>query len=173
MSSFVYPENQVFSFCGHIEDRPSSEVKSGYVVADTAELAIASMRDYGFVVSAITSLSEVKQTVSILELIAQQHPAVEPSEFVDVYPAQIRPYPEESVFCFTGHVVDKFGALKAGFIVASDVEFVINYLQGLGFIVESATSLGDLRQVMADMLKIAADDHSFDHSCVVNVKAAA
>lgn len=118
-------------------------------------------------------LAEVKQTVSILELIAHRHPDIEPTDYVDVYPAEIRPYPESNVFCFTGHVVDAFGALKAGFIVASDVDFVVSYLKGLGFVVESATSLEQLRQAMADMMAIAADDASFDHSCVVNFKSAA
>ena len=100
-------------------------------------------------------------------------PDIEPTDYVDVYPAEIQPYPESNVFCFTGHVVDAFGALKAGFIVASDVDFVVTYLKGLGFVVESATSLEQLRQAMADMMAIADDDASFDHSCVVNFKSAA
>ncbi|RCG90711.1 hypothetical protein CSB86_6889 [Pseudomonas aeruginosa] len=49
----------------------------------------------------------------------------------------------------------------------------MSYLKGLGFVVESATSLEQLRQAMADMMAIAADDASFDHSCVVNFKSAA
>lgn len=57
--------------------------------------------------------------------------------------------------------------------MASDVDFVVTYLKGLGFVVESATSLEQLRQAMADMMAIADDDASFDHSCVVNFKSAA
>ena len=169
----TYAESEVFSFCGHLEGELDSELKSGYAVAQSAEDAIRSMRECGFCISAITSLAEVKQTVSILELIAHRHPDIEPTDYVDVYPAEIRPYPESNEFCFTGHVVDAFGALKAGFIVASDVDFVVSYLKGLGFVVESATSLEQLRQAMADMMAIAADDASFDHSCVVNFKSAA
>ena len=139
--SSTYAENEVFSFCGHLEGELGGELKSGYAVAQSAEEAIRSMRECGFYISAITSLAEVKQTVSILELIAHRHPDIEPTDYVDVYPAEIQPYPESNVFCFTGHVVDAFGALKAGFIVASDVDFVVTYLKGLDFAVEFATSL--------------------------------
>jgi len=88
--SSTYAENEVFSFCGHLEGELGGELKSGYAVAQSAEEAIRSMRECGFYISAITSLAEVKQTVSILELIAHRHPDIEPTDYVDVYPAEIQ-----------------------------------------------------------------------------------
>lgn len=168
--SEVHEDHQVFTFCGHIENDDVTKIRTGYVIAETTMSAINAMRECGFVITAITSLAEVRQTIQILEMIAHQHPEVERSEFLDVYPGSSSPYPEESVFCFSGHVVDASGALKSGFIVASGVQFVIDYLQGFGFVVESATSLADLRQTMAEMIQIAIDGPGVDHSCYVNFK---
>lgn len=166
----VHEDHQVFTFCGHIESDDVTKLRTGYVVAESPMKAIGAMRECGFVITAITSLAEVRQTIQILEMIAQQHPEVEASEFLDVYPGSSSPYPEDSVFCFSGHVVDANGSLKSGFIVASGVQFVIDYLRGLGFVVENATSLVDLRRIMAEMVEIATDGPDVDHSSYVNFK---
>lgn len=168
----VHEDDHVFAICGHVQGEDPSRLRTGYVVANTPIDAIDGMRGCGFAVTAITSLADVKRTAQILEMIAHQHPAVEPSEFLDVYPLRKTPYPEDSVFCFSGHVVDASGALKSGFIVASDVEFVIDYLKGFGFVVESATSLADLRRTMADLKEIALGEGE-DNSHFVNLKEAA
>lgn len=169
----VHEDDQVFTYCGRVEGNEPSKLLTGYAVASSAVEAISGMREFGFVITAITSLAEVKQTIQILEMIAHNHPEVEASEFLDVYPRSVTPYPEDSVFCFSGHVVDVNGTLKSGFIVASSVQFVVDYLQGLGFVVESATSLADLRQTMSEMAEIASDQSEEFNSHFVNLKLAA
>lgn len=171
ITSSVHEDNQVFTFSGYVDGGDNAIFNTGYVVAESPLMAIEAMRECGFIITAITSLAEVKQTIRILEMIALQHPEVERSEFLVAYSNNSNnEYPEDNVFCFTGHVVDASGSLKSGFIVASDVQFVIDYLHGFGFVVESAMSLLDLRRVMSEMLLIANEDQSIDHSHFINFK---
>ncbi|MCM3609228.1 hypothetical protein M4D49_27460 [Cupriavidus pauculus] len=172
-SDRIYGDEQVFTFCGYVMGDEPSNLLNGYAVADSPTAAIDGMREHGFAITALASLAEVKQTIQILEMIAQKHPEVEPSEFVDVYPRNVTPYPEDAVFCFTGHVVDASGVLKSGFIAASNVQFVIDYLRGFGFQVESATSLADLRNTVTELVDIACNDPQGCNSHFINLKDAA
>ncbi len=168
----VHDDQEVFTFCGYIQGDTVAQLKTGFVVAKTPQDAITAMRDCGFIITALSSLAEVRQMIHILDKIAQKDPGVEATEFLDAYPEKATQYPDGSVFCFTGHVVSTEGTLKTGFIVASDIHFVTDYLHGLGFVVESATSLADLRRVMAEMQLIAREDPDIEHSHFINFKAA-
>lgn len=165
-------EHEVFSFCGHIEGQSPSELKTGLLIANTPEEAVLMMLSCGFVIKAISSLVEVRQMVDILEKIASKHPDVEASEFIDTLDGGEAIVPENNVFCFSGNVVNPTGRLKSGFIIASDLQFLTDFLGGLGFVVESATSLSDLRgvmQEMIDVLQTSENEEQFD-THVVNFK---
>lgn len=170
-----HPDAHVFSYCGYVDGDSPTDLKAGYAVAVSPEEAIRVLHECGFHVTAITSLSEIRMTIQILQMIACKHPDVEQSEYLDLYAQDSQesgqtPYPEDKVFCFSGHVVDSAGVLRSGFIAASSVQFVIDYLQGFGFIVETALSLSDLRQTMDEMSKIAAQDPSIDLTTCLNLK---
>ncbi|RQR11291.1 hypothetical protein [Burkholderia stagnalis] len=164
----MYADTEIFSFSGHVVGDGAASIKSGFVLAASAQAAIDGMREAGFNIQAISSLAEVKQTIGILDLIAEQNPEVDASEYVDVYPGDQKPYPADNVFCFTGHLVDAAGALKAGFIVASSVDFVVEYLRGFGFLVQSAQSLSDLRRLGDDLTRIAAGGEDSDDEGLLN-----
>jgi hypothetical protein len=165
--------HEVFSFCGHVEGQPATELKTGLLIANTPEEAVTTMRECGFVIKAISSLIEVRQMVDILEKIATKHPDVEPSEFIDTLEGGEAVVPENNVFCFSGNVVNPTGGLKSGFIIASDLQFLTDFLGGLGFVVESATSLSDLRSVMQEMVEVLQASHGDEQydTHVVNLKA--
>lgn len=164
----MYSDTDVFTFSGHIEGEDPTGIKSGYLLASSAQVGIDAMRETGFVVQAISSLAEIKQTIGILDLIAHQNPEVDASEYVDVYPGGEHPYPADKVFCFTGHLVDAAGVLKAGFIVASSLEFVAEYLRGFGFLVQSAQSLADLRRLSVELGRVASGDYDESDGCLLN-----
>ena len=172
-SGKAHADHEVFSFCGHIEGSSVADLRSGYVVAITPAAAIESMRACGFTIKAVSSLAEVKQMIDILEKIATQHPEVEASEFIDALDQPVSQYAEENVFCFSGHVVSPSGSLKSGFMVASDIQFVTDFLHGLGFVVESASSLTDLRRVMGEMMEVAGGNDNFPETHFVNFKVLA
>ncbi|HDR9134711.1 TPA: hypothetical protein QDA91_005893, partial [Burkholderia vietnamiensis] len=64
---------------------------------------------------------------------------------------------------------DAAGALKAGFIVASSVDFVVEYLRGFGFLVQSAQSLSDLRRLGGDLARMAAGGEDADDEGLLNL----
>jgi len=166
-------ENEVFSFCGHVDGESTAELKTGLLIADSPDQAVESMRECGFVIKAISSLVEVRQMVEVLEKIATKHPDVEPSEVIDMIEDGAAAVPENNVFCFSGHVANSAGGLKSGFIIASDEAFLADFLGGLGFVVESATSLSELRRALAEMcdvLQASANDEQYD-AHVINLKA--
>lgn len=152
---FVHQAGEVFSFAGYLSDSSREDLVTGYAVAEGPQGLLAGAAKTGLTVVALTSLAELDETIGVLEAIASRHPQVDPAEVVDVYPAEVTSYPADSVFCFTGHIVDARGQLKSGFIVASDVNFLVDYLHGLGFVVESAASLSDLKRTRDQLTKIA------------------
>jgi hypothetical protein len=164
----MYADTEIFAISGHVVGDAAASIKSGFVLAASAQDAIDGMRETGFNVQAISSLAEVKQTIGILDLIAEQNPEVDASEYVDVYPGDQKPYPADNVFCFTGHLVDAAGVLKAGFIVASSVDFVVEYLRGFGFLVQSAQSLSDLRRLGGELARMAAGDGDTNDEGLLN-----
>lgn len=166
-------DHEVFSFCGHVEGDAPTDLKAGLLIAESPDAAVTSMRECGFVIKAISSLVEVRQMVEVLEKIATKHPDVEPTEVIDTLDGTAGNVPENNVFCFSGHVVNPAGRLKSGFIIASDQAFLSDFLYGLGFVVESSTSLAELRRVMREMVEVlraSATEEQFD-AHVVNLKA--
>lgn len=172
MQAQEYPDHQVFTFCGHIADEDALNLKSGYVVADTPQNAIESMQGFGFLVTAISSLAEVKETIAILELIAERNPAVEPYEYLDLYPETLPKYPDDKVFTFVGRYDDDSPYSKMGFAIGPSVDFVSEFLRSHQFNVHSTTSLADLRDAARELLQIALGHPSVDDCSYINLKLA-
>ena len=172
MQTQEYPDHQVFTFCGHIVDEDVLNLKSGYVVADTPQNAIESMQGFGFSITAISSLAEVKETIAILELIAERNPAVEPYEYLDLYPESLPQYPDDKVLTFVGRYDNDSPYSKMGFVIAPSVDFVSEYLRSHQFTVHSTTSLADLREAAHELLQIALGHPSVDDCSYINLKLA-
>jgi len=166
----VYTEDQVFMFCGHVDGHDILNLKSGYVVADTPQNAIQGMQEFGFSITAISSLAEVRSTIQILEMIAERHPDVEQSEYLDLYPGTPDRYPEDKVFTFVGSYLSNQVVLKMGFVIASGIDFATEYLRSHQFEIHSATSLQELRAVEQYLQLIALGDSDEDDCGYVNLK---
>ncbi len=166
----VYSEHQVFMFCGHVEGHDTINLKSGYIVADNPESAIQEMHDYGFLITAISSLAEVRSTIQILEMIATKHPEVEKSEYLDLYPGNPEKYPEDKVFTFVGSYAGNDVVYKMGFVVASGIDFATEFLRSHQFEINSYTSLQSLREVEAYLQSISRGDTEDDDCGYINLK---
>jgi len=166
----AYPDHQVFTFCGHIVDEDALDLKSGYVVADSPQNAIESMQGFGFSITAISSLAEVRETIAILELIGERNPAVEPYEYLDLYPESLPSYPDDKVFTFVGRYNNDSPYSKMGFAIASSSDFVSEYLHSHQFTVQSTTSLADLRGAAHELQQIALGHPGVDDCSYLNLK---
>lgn len=166
----AYPDHQVFTFCGHIADDDAINLKSGYVVADTPQNAIESMHEFGFSITAISSLAEVKETIAILELIAEKNPEVEPYEYLDLYPENLPSYPADKVFTFIGRYNNDSPYSKMGFAIAPNSDFISEYLHSHQFAVHSTTSLADLRDAAHELQQIALGQPEVDDCSYLNLK---
>lgn len=171
LSPAVHPEHHVFTFCGHVADEEAINLKSGYAVAVSPQIAIQSMQEFGFTITAISSLSEIRETLAILELIASRSPEVEPNEFLDLYPENLGSYPDDKVFTFIGRYEDSTSPYsKMGFAVAPSCESMTTYLQSHQFAVQSFTSLADLRAAANELQLIALGTPGIDDCGYVNLK---
>jgi hypothetical protein len=165
----MYPAHQVFTFCGHISDDDALSLKSGYVVADSPQFAITSMQEYGFSITAISSLAEIRETISIMQLIAERNPEVEESEFLDLLPEKMSRYSDGKVFTYVGRHDDSAN-LKMGFVIAPDTEYVTMFLHSHHFTVHSITSLEDLRIAESELKQLADGDLDCDDCGCLNLK---
>ena len=148
----------VFTFCGHIEGR-GEELYSGYAVADSPSQAIDNLRELGVIVTAISSLTDVQQSIYILELIASRSPDIDQADCINVYPGRPEAFPPECVFSFVGHTKEQpHPQLQSGFIVAESAEFATAFLRRAGFVVTAIVSLADLRQKLDELVAIASDE---------------
>lgn len=168
----TYSDCQVFTFCGHIADDDVLNLKSGYIIADTPQYAIESMRGFGFSITAISSLAEVRETIAILELIAERNPAVEPFEYLDLCPESLPKHPDDKVFTFVGKYTDDSPYMKMGFVISPSIEIVSEYLLSHKFTVHSCTSLADLREEEHQLRQIALGDPEVDDCSYLNLKLA-
>lgn len=165
-----YPDHQVFTFCGHAVDDYSPNLKSGYVIAETPQVVIKSMQEFGFSVMAISSLAEVRETISILDLIAERNSAVGPSEYLNLCPESIPQYPDDKVFTFVGQSYNDSPYSKMGFAIAPSAKFVSEYLHSHNFTVHSTTSLSDLREAEHELRQIALGHPDVDDCSCLNLK---
>ena len=165
-----FSASQVFTFCGHIADDDVLNLKSGYVVAADPQAAIASMQEYGFSITAISSLSEVRETIGILELIARRDSDVDPSEYIDLASDEINlPICDQSVFTFVGYYGSDLHEPKVGFAIATDFILLCDYLQRHQFTVHSVTSLEDLRGAERELEAIATGNPNVDDCNYLNL----
>lgn len=166
----IYPDHQVFMFCGHIVGDDAANLQSGYVIADTPQYAIENMMGYGFSISAISSLAEIRETMVILELIEERNPEVEPFEYLDLHPEKLARHPDDNVFTFVGRFKNNGLYSKVGFASAASAEDVTKHLQSQQFSVDSITSLADLRKEEARLRLIAFGRPDIDDYNHLNLK---
>lgn len=166
----TYPDHQVFTFCGHVVDEDIFDLKSGFVIADTPQVAITSMREFGFSIMAISSLAEVRETIAILELIAMRNPEVEPCEYLNLCHEDLPLYPDENVLTYVGRYENGSPYSKMGFVIAPSAAFVSEYLHSHSFTVHSATSLAELRGAEHELRQIASGHPDVDDCSYLNLK---
>lgn len=164
----TYSTSQVFTFCGHIANDDILNLKSGYVVANTPHVAISCMQEYGFSITAISSLAEVKEMIGILELIAERNSTIDPTEFVDLSDGKA-PVADDAVFTFVGYYGNDQRVLKVGFALAPDSMHLKQYLHQHQFIVHSITSLCDLRDTDHELESIAIGSKCIDDCSYINL----
>ncbi len=158
-------------YCGHIVGDDASNLQSGYVVADTPQYAIENMLGYGFSISAISSLAEIRETIAILDLIAERNPAVEPFEYLDLHHEKPAIYMDNNVFTYVGRYLDSDSPYsKVGFVIAPSADFAIKYLCNHKFSVHSITSLEELRTEDARLRLIALGEPDVDDFNLLNFK---
>lgn len=136
-----HPDHHVFMYCGYIVGDDESNLQSGYVVADTPQFAIDNMLGFGFSISAISSLAEIRETIAILDLIAEQNPAVEPFEYLNFHTERLAAYAADQVFTFMGRAENSGPYSKVGFVIAPSAGLVTERLRSQSFHVQSITSL--------------------------------
>jgi len=170
---YLFPAHEVFSYSGYAVGDSSADLRAGFAVGEDAHAVIDGMKGHGFNITAITSLAEAREAQHILELIAGRDPQVEASEYVDTCPDAVAPIAEDRVFSFCGQVVDGHGGLHSGFIIASSANFVVSYLQSLGFVVEATVSFSDLRRTIAELEHIQRTGEPEDDTSFVNFHEAA
>lgn len=172
LTADIHPDHQVFMYCGHTIGDDETQLQSGYVVADTPQYAIESMLGYGFSIAAISSLAEIRETMAILDLIAERNPAVEPFEYLDLQTNKLVTCPDSQAFTFVGRYQDGGPYSKVGFVLAPSAELVTEHLSSMHFTVQSITSLADLREQEQRLCLIAKGDPDVDDYNWINLKLA-
>ena len=154
-----FPEAQIYSFAGYIAGREGSEraaVRTGLARACSHNQVIEQMGQWGFRVTAVSALPEMRQALEVLESIAAGHDDVGPSDYVSFLDTPA-PYPAEKVFMLGGRPSES-GTSMAGFAVAADAAALEQSLAAVQFSVDSSTSLAELRLLIQEMAGIQEGD---------------
>ncbi|TAL63644.1 MAG: hypothetical protein EPN79_15940 [Burkholderiaceae bacterium] len=157
-------DHQVFTFTGHVEadDRADPSLSRGYALANDPASVIATMRDYGFEVTAMSSLADLRETMMLLNAIRRRDPEIEQdSEYLktDGMAAFHGIYPPTSVFTFMGKARSST-TLSAGFIVAESDEALVACLGAYQYTVVAFSSLQDLEHITAELHAVACGQGS-------------
>src|SRR5262245_12027057 len=101
-------EPQVFTFAGYIgADTTSSpselDLRSGLALARSHDQVIRQMAEWGFQVTAVSALSEVRETLQVLEAIAAGSPEIEQGDYINFLgDAAGAPFDPRHVFTLNG-----------------------------------------------------------------------
>ncbi|MCC8799159.1 hypothetical protein LN521_00380 [Xanthomonas euvesicatoria pv. euvesicatoria] len=166
----VHPDEQVFTVAGRIGGQ--GDAKGAYVIAHSPEELIDQFRDWGFEVTSVASLADVRRSLEILEAIATQSTEVGPEEFLDLLPAAPgERRPPSTIFTFVGQYAktSEASGLLAGFGTAISGSELSGYLRSLGFDVLSVMSHSEALELQAEMDLVACDAYS-DDTHLVNLK---
>lgn len=171
--SHVHADHEVFTISGRVEGL--SDDKGTFVIAESADDVSKTFAGWGFTITAMASLADVNQSLVILEALASRNPDVGPEEYVDLLPdppGVVARRDERHVFTFVGQSESarQSGALQAGFAVAPDRDFLVDYLRSMGFETYSTMSYVEARDLHACMQRIACDQED-DEASFVNLKA--
>lgn len=169
----VHSDHEVFTISGHVDGLSGD--KGTFVVAESANDVATAFAGWGFTITAMSSLADVNQSLVILEALAARSPEVGPEEYVDLLPdgaGESGRREERHVFTFVGQSESarQSGNLQAGFAVAPDREFLVDYLRSMGFETYSTLSYVEARDLHDCMQRIACDQED-DEASFVNLKA--
>ncbi|WP_244170782.1 hypothetical protein [Xanthomonas citri] len=148
------------------------DAKGAYVIANSPEELVDRFRDWGFEVTSVASLADVRHSLQILEAIATQSTEIGPEEFLDLLPATAgERRPSSTVFTFIGQYAKTIetSVLLAGFGTAINSSELSGHLRSLGFDVLSVMSLSEAIELQAEMELVACDAYS-DDTHLVNLK---
>lgn len=146
------PEVQVYTFAGFVEHEANTDaasVRSGLALALSHDQVIDQFAKWGFRVTAVSALHEVRDTLAVLESIAAGRADVEVGDFINFLDSP-PPYTPAQVFSLGGHHVGSQAQL-AGFAVAPDLTRLSDELAGLQFQLRSSASLAELRELAEEM----------------------
>lgn len=168
----VHADHEVFTISGRVAGGGGGD-KGTFVVAASANEVTTAFASWGFEITSMASLADVRQSLEILEALAARDPRISADEFLDLLPAAgVAPRPPGQVFAFVGQTEQGRArdTLQAGFANAPDREFLTDYLKTMGFDAYSVMSCIEARELQSHMQRIACDQDD-DASHLVNFKA--
>lgn len=151
---------QVYTFAGFVEGDADladpATIRTGLARAISHDQVVRQMAEWGFKVTAISALTEVRETLAVLEAIAAGTAEVDPSDYLDFLDATA-PHSPAQVFAMSGFHAGA-GPVFAGFALAPSAERLTVEMARLKFQVQTCASLADLRQLAREMSTAREDD---------------
>lgn len=154
-------EIQVFTFAGFISSElgmKEGPVRTGLALAASHAQVIEQMEEWGFRVTAVSALNEVRTALAVLESIAAGRGDVEEGDYVNFLGSR-PPYAPSQVFSLSGQHSNS-PAVFAGFAVAKEPAQLTEEMARLQFNVQSSTSLAELRELVAEMESVQEGDEN-------------
>lgn len=156
---------QLFSFAGVIEahgdDDTQPAVRTGIARALSRDQLVATLKSWGFQVTSVTGLDELKEAIGVLEAIGSGDPAIGEGDFVNFIGNATAPYNPDHVFTFLGEHATRPGMLFAGFAVAPSQGHLSIELASLMFDISSTLSLSEARALLSEMQTAGEGDDGF------------
>lgn len=155
-------ETGVYTFAGHIVERggggDAAAERTGLAIALSHDQVIAQMAEWGFRVTAVSALHEVRSTLAVLEAIAAGADDVEPADFLNFLVCH-PPYAADQVFSFGGQRTGT-ATFLAGFAVARDLAALTDEMSKVGFQLQTSSSLAELRELADEMASVQEGDEN-------------
>lgn len=146
--------DHVFAVAGRVAGAEAEQ--GGFAVAASPNEVVTGLKDLGFEVVALSSLSDIEQNLTVLHAIAARSEAIGAAEFLDLVPPDVAARHPDQVFTFTGHSPAEGGfRLCGGFASAPDREFLKDYLHAHGFEMLNALSLSDCLYLVDSLKRVA------------------
>lgn len=165
MFSSTGDDAQIFSFAGVVEAfgdvDATPAMRSGIARALSREQLVTTLKSWGFRVTSVSALEELKEAIGVLEAIAFGDPAIGESEFINFMENASAPHAAEHVFTFLGEHTSQPGTPFAGFAVAPSQEHLLIELASLMFDISSTLSLSEARALLAEMQTAGEGDEGF------------
>jgi len=161
----VGEDAQIFSFAGVIEahghDDIQPAVRSGIARALSRDQLIATLKTWGFQVTAVSAMDELKEAIGVLEAIAAGDPSIGAADFINFIGEASAPYSPGQVFTFLGEHASQPGRPFAGFAVAPSGGHLSTELASLMFDISSTLSLTEAQALLLEMQSVGEGDDGF------------